>query len=176
MADHRLKLPDLLTGPDYDLLIEFIGGWREPDLTIAPDAEPYLHRWHVIPRNDFANVYLHVQVGDDPERPMHDHEYDNQSVILAGGYVETYQHVAHGKLLWEPSTRIVHKGMTVHRKAEEAHRLKLLPDAPYAITLFTTGPRQREWGFWLDKGWTPWHEVTEGDYREGGVSTWKKEV
>lgn len=183
MAHHSLELPDLLSGVDYDLLIDFIGGWREPDLTVSPDGKPYLHRWHVLPRNDQANVYLHVQVGDDPERPLHDHQYDNQSVILSGGYHETWAPAywpAPGILgrpeLGLPHTRNVRKGRTVHRRAEEAHRLKLLPDTPYTMTLFTTGPRIREWGFWLDTGWRPWHEVTEGDYREGGVSTWKKDL
>lgn len=176
MAHATLDLCDTLTGPDYDLMVEFMRGWRAPDLTISPDGTPYLHRWHILPRNDTANVYLHLQVSDDPERPLHDHQYDNQSVVLSGGYDETYQHVRNGRLLWTPAVRRVRAGQVVHRKAEEAHRLKMIPDVPYTISLFTTGPRIREWGFWLDTGWKPWHEVTEGDYRDSGVSTWKKEV
>jgi hypothetical protein len=167
--------PGILTVADRAMAEDIIGSDRIywPDLCIAPDGTPYLWRWHVLPRNDHANVYFHIQVADDPARPMHDHQYDNQSVILAGSYIETYQHVAHGALLWEPAERTVRAGQVVHRRAEEAHRLRLAPGHDYAITLFTTGPRIRKWGFWLPTGWVPWNEVTEGDYREGGVSKWK---
>jgi hypothetical protein len=169
--------------PAHKLILhEILGGWRMPDLTISPNGKAYLHRWHVVPRNAYGNVYLHLQVADDPERPMHDHEYDNQSVILAGGYVEEF---------WKfpPATgtkgvRTVKAGDVVHRKADEAHRLKLLtdaaglPDPGYTISLFTTGPRVRDWGFWMDEEhggrWAHWQTVTEGDYRESGVSKWKE--
>lgn len=155
---------------------------RTPDLTIAPDGVPYLYRWHMLPRNNHANVYLHLQVGDDPERPLHDHQYDNQSVILAGGYVETYilaPDVGSHNRDAVTRHREVRAGRTIHRRAEEAHRLRLLPDASYAITLFTTGPRIREWGFWTEMGWVPWTELlatddqTGEDYRKSGVSKWK---
>src|SRR5690554_5853755 len=38
------------------------GPIREPDLTIAPDGNPYLHRWYIVPRNTTGNLYLHMQV------------------------------------------------------------------------------------------------------------------
>ena len=59
-----------LTGEDWVLGQSILGEWREPDMTIAPDGIPYLYRWHVIPRNKTANVYFHIQVADDPERPL----------------------------------------------------------------------------------------------------------
>lgn len=121
---------------------------RQPDVAIQPDGKPYIWRWHVIPRNLVGgNVYLHVQVADDPERPLHDHPWDNQSVILAGGYREVY--VRQPELLWFEEERQVDAGMVVHRRAEEAHRIFLLPGEPYTISLFTTGPVMRDWGFWF---------------------------
>lgn len=143
-------------------------GVRAPDLTIAPTGTPYLYRWHVIPRNDIGNVYLHLQVADDPERPLHDHQYESQSVILAGGYEEVYQLVPPNGVF---RTRKLRTGDVAHRDAREAHRLRLLGD--YSISLFTTGPRVKDWGFWIDQAWRPWYEVTEGDYRQGGVSKWR---
>jgi hypothetical protein len=100
-------------------------------------------------------VYLHLQVASDPERPLHDHPWDNQSVILSGGYIE--RHVK--KMPWgriEEPRRFV--GQTVQRLAEEAHRLILPPDVPYTLTLFTTGPVRREWGFWINdyRGYPTW--------------------
>lgn len=126
---------------------------RKPDLIIAPDGTPYIYRWHLIPRNEVgANVYLHLQVADDPERPLHDHPWDNQSVILAGGYLEIYAHCYEGNdARWaNQHVRQCRSGRVIQRRAEEAHRLFLLDDCPYTISLFTTGPVVRDWGFWFD--------------------------
>lgn len=132
---------------------------RKPDAIIAPDGEPILYRWHIIPRRMVgANVYLHLQVADDPERPLHDHPWDNQSVILAGGLREVYTR-SDQLINAVQHERLVLKGRTVHRRAEEAHRLFLAPGCTYAISLFSTGPVVREWGFWFESGWRPHTDV-----------------
>ena len=147
---------DHVAAEHVEIIKSILGKYRPPDFEIMPGGKPYIYRWYVVPRRLVgANIYLHLQVADDPERPMHDHPWDNQSVILAGGYVEDY---------WKypPATgtkgqRIVKAGDVVHRKADEAHRLKLLtdaaglPDPGYTISLFSTGPVVREWGFWTDE-------------------------
>lgn len=141
---------------------------NHPDLIIAPDGEPYIYRWWLIPRGEPANVYLHIQVQDDPERPLHDHPWDNQSVIVSGGYRERYvpyranwaqHHGYDGRQ--EPRERVLRKGDVMTRKAEEAHRIFLLDGVPYTITIFSTGPVRRDWGFWLDRGWVDSREVLE---------------
>jgi quercetin dioxygenase-like cupin family protein len=137
--------------------------FRPWDLQIAPDGSAYIFRWHLIPRNAVgANVYLHLQVADDPERPLHDHPWDNTSVILAGGYREVYV-TGQGEGYRLERVREVRKGDVVHRKAEEAHRIFLLPDTPYTISLFTTGPVRRDWGFWFEdpQRWVSHPEVIE---------------
>lgn len=129
-----------------------------PDLVISPDGKPYLYRWHIT-RTPQACVYFHIQIGDDPERPLHDHPWDNFSVILAGGYTE---------ILSEregPPGRIVpvfnrKKGDVITRKAGWPHRLLLPAEHPYTMTLFSTGPKVREWGFWYPTGWKPYTDVT----------------
>ena len=148
---------DTLTPADLDQALAILGRRRKPDLTIAPDGEPYLYRWHVIPRRKAgANVYMHLQVASDPERPLHDHPWDNVSVILAGGYVEL-QSEHPGRL---PARRYARKaGDVVYRKAEWAHRLFLPSWYRYTLTLFTTGPVLREWGFWTENGWRPESEM-----------------
>lgn len=158
-----------VTSDDWETLHQIVGegdgGYvRLPDLIISPNGQPYIYRWYVIPRQAVgANVYLHLQVADDPERPLHDHPWNNQSVILAGGYREVYCAAggAGGKHLRESRTheRLVLKGRTVHRRAEEAHRLFLAPGCPYTISLFSTGPVVREWGFWFANGWRPHTDV-----------------
>lgn len=132
----------------------------QPDLTISPTGEPYLYRWHCVPRRKTqANIYLHIQVSDDYDRALHDHPWHNQSVILSGGYIEHLQRISpFGEVL--VYTR--KKGDVIQRRAEQAHRLVMLPGVPYAMTLFTTGPVEREWGFWLsDTRWVPHEEVVD---------------
>ena len=159
LRPEHLSLARDIIGPDR-------GTWdtpREPDFIIAPDGEPYLYRWHVIPRNNYANVYFHIQVVDDPERPLHDHPWDNTSVILAGGYDELYRPLAappHA-IMDTVLTRKVREGDVVHRKAEEPHRLLLASPLGYTVTLFSTGPKRRPWGFWFPDGWRDQREVIE---------------
>lgn len=122
--------------------------FRKWDVAIRPDGEDYIFRWHILPRRSVgAGVYLHLQVASDPERPLHDHPYDNQSVILAGGYREVF--VKDPARHWYQTERVVREGDVVQRKAEEAHRLFLLPGEDYTISLFSMGPVVREWGFWF---------------------------
>lgn len=140
---------------------------REPDLCIAPDGEPYIYRWHLVPRNVVgANVYLHLQVASDPERPLHDHPWDNVSHVLAGGFRELY--VRDPENNWNQQERLIRPGQVIYRRAEECHRLFLLPEQLYSISLFTTGPAVRDWGFWflsapqgtlIPRRWRSHHEV-----------------
>lgn len=151
----RLSLSDKLIA---DEILGGNGVWPKPDLVIAPDGAPYIYRWHVIPRNQRANVYFHIQVADDPERPLHDHPWDNQSVILAGGYVERLSE--HSPLMFAPIQYLHKVGDVIPRKAKWAHRLFLLKDFPYTMTLFSTGPVIRDWGFWYPNGWRSADTVT----------------
>ena len=151
---------NLLKTEDIDQAVTILGGrLRPPDLVIAPDGEPYLYRWYVLPRRKVkANIYLHLQVGSDPERPLHDHPWDNTSVILAGGYMELLTDMP-GKL---PARRYMRReGDVVYRKATTAHRLFLPSWNRYTMTLFTTGPVVRQWGYWTDEGWVDEHDLTK---------------
>ena len=125
---------------------------RNPPVILAPDGEPYLYRWYIAHNNDAANVYFHIQVKSDPERPLHDHPWHNTSVILGGGYDETFRHAPWVNINADDCTRSLRKGDTLFRLATTAHRLILPPDIPYAMTLFSTGPKHREWGFWYPDG------------------------
>jgi hypothetical protein len=137
--------------------LEILGSYRLPDLVIAPGGGAYLWRWHVIPRNEYGNVYFHIQIASDPERPLHDHPFDNTSVILAGGYDELHQR--HPAASSPVTIRKMRTGDVVFRKAEEAHRLLLASDLGYTMTLFSTGPKRRRWGFWFPDGWRDQEEV-----------------
>ena len=153
----------LLSREDFKLVETILGGVRPPDLTIAPDGAPYLVRWHVVPRNPEANIYLHLQVASDPERPLHDHPWDNTSVILSGGYHERMRQAE--PVSYADAERAAlftwRKGDGIYRKAAWPHRLFLPRELKYTLTLFSTGPKIRDWGFWTTKGWVSHSELIE---------------
>lgn len=162
----------ILTAEDYDLAMVYLkrpAVLNNPDLILAPTGTPYLYRWHLTPPKQPANVMFHIQVDSDPERPLHDHPWDNQSVILSGGYEEliTDPHISQTPFHW---SRV--KGDVICRRAHIAHRLILPSHIPYTMTLFTTGPKVREWGFWYPEGWVHNEKVT---YVIGNVSYHKEQ-
>lgn len=145
---------NILSGPDLATAKRYIPDLRAPDLVIDSDhSTPYLYRWFVVPRNEQANVYFHIQTADDPERPLHDHPWDNQSIILSGGYYETQAMPTGAEIR---NKRI--KGDAVHRLACHAHRLELLPGLKYTMTQFSTGPKLKKWGFYIEGEWVAYDE------------------
>ena len=122
---------------------------RPPDMVIGDKTDPYLLRWHLIPRNPFFNVYLHVFMRDDDDRALHDHPWPSLSYVRFGEYRE----------ITAKKQVIRWKGDWVFRGPWLAHRIELM-SCP-AVTLFITGPRIRRWGFHCPDGrWVPWQEFT----------------
>lgn len=135
---------------------------RKPNVYIGGEENPYLVRWHVIPRNRFFNIYLNELHRSDDDRAMHDHPWWWASFMLREGYIEIHD-----------------DGWTHHevgrfriRGAMYRHRLEIYwPDTrPFRtfmgedtnpLTLFFTGPKIREWGFHCPQGWRHWREFTD---------------
>lgn len=182
MKHHDPVLSNLieeLSPEDYDFAVRTLGDdtsilcprlWH-PDLTLAPDGKPYLYRWYLVGGNTTeghkieiapANVMLHIQVQSDPERPFHDHPWDNTSVIVSGAYEERLQ-----SLPPYGATEIImrRKGDVIWRYATEAHRLILPVGVPYVMTIFSTGPKVRDWGFWYGDRWS--HNKKHVEARDG---------
>lgn len=161
---------DLLTEDDYRTACKVVGDKlariHRPDLIISPDGNPYLFRWYLVPEGGApedmaltrALVMFHIQVASDPERPLHDHPWDNQSVILSGSYEELLQ----SDPPYGPTSRELRlPGDVITRGAREAHRLILPPGVPYTMTIFSTGPKVRKWGFWYGNEWHPYERHVE---------------
>jgi hypothetical protein len=140
------ELPDLEQWAD-SLMVS-----RPPDFVIGDN---YLRRWWVIPRNKLQNVYLHEINKSDDDRALHDHPWENTSLIIRGSYIE---HTPAGVF-----TRVA--GDVVHRPATALHRLEVADNAR-VISLFMTGPISREWGFECPQGWRHWRDFT--DHRDSG--------
>lgn len=144
----------MMNPPDY-ATSEQLWTWADTILRRPPDfviGNDYLRRWYVVPRNAFANVYLHEFCRSDDDRALHDHPWPNASYVLRGRYIE---HTPEGQFL-----RVA--GDFVERPAEALHRIELIDGLP-CITLFTTGPKVRDWGFACPQGWVPWQEFCAGE-------------
>ena len=115
----------------------------KPHLVVGPPHKPYMLRWHLLPRNPFLNIYLHKFLNDDDDRALHDHPWPSVSIMLRGAAREVL--AEQGK--WTLS-RDIKAGRVVWRSAMFRHRLVILTQPTW--TLFITGPRIREWGFWCD--------------------------
>lgn len=163
-----------ISEPDREVASIYIGSlYRPPDLVIAPaGCGEYLFRWHIIPQNRSGNVYFHIQTESDPERPLHDHPWDSTSVILAGGYIELIN-PAPGESECHTSRVDRKPGDVIHRPGTWAHRLILPTHIPYSMSLFSTGPKVKDWGFWMKNGWVSYGEVTR---TENGHSSWKESM
>ena len=142
---------------------------RKPDFIIGDPADPYLLRWHLIPVNIFFNIYLHKFLRSDDDRALHDHPWDNCSIILWGRYIEVTQgggrRTRHA--FWPTFRKAAspHR-IALHMKWDGVSRLKPIP----AWSLFLTGPEIRSWGFHCPNGWVPWREfvaLTEGGNQAG---------
>src|SRR5699024_2961405 len=156
---------------------------RVPDFTIGHPVAPYLRRWFIVrrgarwldmplaermhileadnPREDDnqPNTYLHRFLRSDDDRALHDHPWPWATLILDGTYIE--------HLPADPSdpagpTRAFarHAGeIVIRRDASRPHRVELIDGQP-VTTLFFTGGKCREWGFWCKQGWRHWREFT----------------
>jgi len=133
---------------------------RPADVVIGGRADPYLRRWHVIPRNPIFNIYYHEFRRSDDDRALHDHPWINLSWLLEGSYIE-----------WVPAPfEDAHyqlrrrAGAIVARRPTSLHRIQLHKDEDGrekpVRTLFITGPRVRVWGFACKQGWIPWTQFT----------------
>jgi hypothetical protein len=147
--------------------------YRDPDVVIGQRHDPYLRRWHIIPRNRWCNLYLHHFLRSDDDRALHDHPWASVSIILKTGYLE---HLPNHVI------KLRRAGSIIFRRAEQAHRVELLRAIEYpknehvtfyltprpAWTLFITGRRTRQWGFHCGSGWRHWRVflgVLDGEAR-----------
>ena len=122
---------------------------RSPDRVIQGD---YLHRWHLIPKNRFLNLYLHNFNRPDASTHAHahDHPWWSVTLVLKGWYVEEQR---------SGDRKRICPFLLRFRPAMLAHRVSAVsPEGCW--TLFITGRKRREWGFWVGEKW-----VSHEDYR-----------
>lgn len=137
-----------------------------PDFRVHRPTGVYLRRWHTFPRNRFGNIYVHLFTASDDQRALHDHPWPSMSFVIEGSYSEIVPENAQ-----QPGgpTTIHHMetGNIIIRTPQSAHRV-VIPEGKHAITLFFTGPRTREWGFWCPKNrFVPYRTFLGHDQSDG---------
>lgn len=149
MTDPRIPMASLA---DMQAWAEALMASRPCDFPIGGWLNPYILRWWVIPRNEWQNQYLHDIRRSDDDRALHDHPWPNTSFLISGSYIE---HTPEG-------TFVRKAGDVIMRPAHALHRLEVIP-GERAISLFSTGPKEREWGFACPQGWVHWRDFTSAD-------------
>lgn len=120
-------------------------------------GEQYMQRWHLRRKPGRHNLYLHRYEGSDDDRALHDHPWRSVGIVLWGNIHE----------ITEGGERRLWPLMPKYRHAEYAHRLQL--KSKYALTLFFTFPKEREWGFLCPNGWVHWKDFTDESGQKKGA-------
>ncbi len=129
---------------------------RAPDFTVNKN---YLHRWWIIPKNKYFNIYRHVFYRSDIDRALHDHPWYSVSFLIKG---ELREHS-------DNKIRYIPRWFPVFRTAKFAHRLEIIKGP--VTTFFITGPKVRDWGFHdVKRGWIPEKEFLAEYEKDNGYS------
>ena len=157
----RLKLTEGLTHRKFLGIfnrrkrVDSIGreyGWFMSVREIWSGGGIYLRRTHLLPANNFLNLYLHEWFASDDLNAPHNHPWNSLSVCLRGKLNEMQLHVSEkdGVEIRDTSMRRVKKWTLAFRKANFFHAIDL-PEGQEKppITLFATGPVIcKDWIFW----------------------------
>lgn len=69
-------------------MFKLIEKYWPPSFRINRADGPYLHRWYLIPKNRWFNIYLHHFLNSDDEVACHNHPWWSFGFILKGSYIE----------------------------------------------------------------------------------------
>lgn len=131
------------------------------------DGKPYLERYYILRSTKYKyipGIYLHKFLSSDEDPELHNHPWgSSMSIILTGGYKEErrYEEVHNNEVNRYVVTEYVTPGSLNFIKKNDFHRIDLLKE--YAWTIFFSGNREQDWGFWnkdTDK-YIPWKKHIE---------------
>lgn len=136
---------------------------------IGPTDCPIMIRWTLLSTR-WGKLMLHHFLPNADDRATHDHPSPFVTLVLRGGYDDLVpcepcdgdgwlfpddpcmDCMARGEVVGDR----MRPGMVRYRRAEYAHRTRVLPSGAWTIVLM--GPKQREWGFFKEGRWWPWRE------------------
>ena len=109
------------------------------------DGKPYLARHYIFHSSRFKwlpGIYLHQFLSSDEDRELHNHPWGHAvSLILAGSYTEERREEDDSIMV-----RVFGPGGLNIIRANDFHRVDL--NSLCVWTLFFSGNREQEWGFW----------------------------
>lgn len=141
----------------------------EPNEIIHREGEgdtPYMQRWFLARKNQIPkivgdslndlefepsiieNIYIHKFGAGDANETLHDHPWWNASIIVSGGYSERLDN--------RTADRVA--GDVIIRTADDRHAIRNV--LPNTVTIFATGVKTREWGFWVDGEFVHWRNFS----------------
>lgn len=106
----------------------FAGRWDDGSQTVQPPDDTPLE-------SEVENIFIHRFTRDDRE-DMHCHPWPNVSLVVVGEYEEDTP----------DGPRVRRPGDIVIRQAEQRHAITRV--RPGTISIFLTGRKCRDWGFW----------------------------
>jgi hypothetical protein len=122
---------------------------------IKVEGKPYLRRFYLTPRRldehgektgkDVGfGVYLHYFYRGDEDRELHNHPWEKAlSFILCSGYYEERRDANDNVIL-----KNVRPFTFNYITSNDFHRVIKKEKSPHIWTLFMTGKRIQDWGFW----------------------------
>lgn len=145
---------------------------------IPPRGDIYLARYYLYPPKDPVfdaqqrereeayrpskkwQLHLHHFYRSDADRELHNHPFEwSLSLILTGGYREERRVTRmNGYTTYFVQVRKILPFRFNFIRAGDFHRVDLLDEENGCWTLFLTGPRVQDWGFWNRNSgeFTPW--------------------
>jgi len=133
-----------------------------PHQVIRSERGVYLHRYFLVPRNRWHNLYLHRFVGSDDAPALHSHPWSFATLIVSGSYTEVTENGAH----WRGP------GSLAFRRAGHRHRVQLLRDdtgrEQTCLTIVLTGRRTQAWGFFCPRRDGTWRFIPWQNFGAGG--------
>lgn len=141
-------------------LCNFLSSKLEKRTIYRRDGKLYLERYYILHNEDnsfLPGIYLHKFLASDEDPELHNHPWDHSfSLILSGGYTEEQRvgDTFSNKIEFNKFT----SGMINVVNKDDFHRIEL--DQTPTWTLFFSGKRVADWGFWDQKTaeYLPWDE------------------
>jgi len=153
---------------------------------ISREGDLYLRRFYLTPRRKNKEgddtesymgfgIYLHYFYRGDKDLELHNHPWKRAvSFILTGGYYEERREPNYfGEGIHRVLTHNVTPGSFNIIGADDFHRIEKKPNVDHVWTLFFTGTRAQDWGFWNRNtgAYTPQAEFVSDEDQGYGASS-----
>lgn len=106
---------------------------------------PYVIRWRV--ETPWGSIRLHHWLAPDDDRAPHDHPWWFVTFVLKGGYVDRS---GYSRLHGGTGYKSEHLKAPAVRYRPAEHQHTVFPDEGGCWTIIVTGPKVRNWGFWVN--------------------------